>query len=44
MDRWRWKLEDDWRFSVKSMYKKLVTVMIPTEAKGVEELKVFSQI
>jgi len=43
-DRWRWKLEEDGGFTVRSMYLKLLTVLFPTEPKGVEELKVFSQI
>lgn len=34
----------DGNFLVRSFYKKLVSVLIPTVPKGVEELKVFSQV
>lgn len=43
-DRWRWKLEDDHIFSVKSMYLKLESRKLWEDIRPEGEMKVFRQI
>jgi hypothetical protein len=43
-DEWLWKLEDDGRFSVSSMYNKLEVVAGTGNDWGFEEKRVFSQV
>jgi len=42
-DVWRWRLEDDGRFSVKSLYRKMEGLMLEDESVSLEEVRVFSR-
>jgi hypothetical protein len=44
VDRWKWRLEDDGTFSVKSMYAKLVGRDLREGIRPEEERRVYSQI
>lgn len=43
-DLWRWRLEEDGAFSVKSMYSRLETLMVPVDNLQDGERRVFAQI
>lgn len=43
-DDWRWSLEEDGTFSVKSMYSKLETLMVREESLHELERRVFKHI